>query len=159
VSRTLRLGARRPAPIGRLIGIVLVFVLLGPLIGSAVFALATAMYGFGWKVDAYDALFITLFTWLFGAPMAYAIGVLPAVAAGLIVGIRQSFFGPANLLFAVLTGLVVGALFLLVRWVLDAPGKTYAPTFVPIALASCLLPTIVCWAIVRRWHLPSRGVR
>jgi hypothetical protein len=160
VSSAARTGAARSPRIGRVAAIVLVFVLLGPLLGSAVFSVATAMFGFGWNVGAYDALFITLFTWLFGAPMAYAVGFLPAVAAGLVIGIRQCFFGRASLLFAIATGLVVGALFLCVRWLLDVPDKTYAPTFVPIGLATCLLPTIVCWAIVRRWYdVPGRGMR
>jgi hypothetical protein len=157
VSDAARLAARRSAPVGRLLAIVLVFVLLGPLLGSAVFALATAVFGFGWNVRADDAVFITLFTWLFGAPLAYAVGFLPSVAAGLMIGVRQCFFGRANLLFALATGLVVGAAFLLVRWLLDAPDKTYAPTFVPIALATCLVPTLVCWMIVRKWYAPQSG--
>ena len=157
MSGALRIGAGRSARIGRVAAITLVFVLLGPLLGSAVFSVATAMYGFGWKVDAYDALFITLFTWLFGAPMAYAIGFLPAVAAGLVIGIRQCFFGRANLLFAVATGLMVGVVFLSARWLFDAPDKTYAPTFLPIAIATCLIPTIACWAIVRKWYYQGQS--
>jgi hypothetical protein len=160
VSSAMGIDAARSTRIGRLAAIVLVFVLLGPLLGGTVFSVATATFGFGWNVDAHDALFIALFTWLFGAPIAYAVGFLPAVAAGLVIGIRQCFFGRAKLLFAIATGLAVGAAFLLVRWLLDAPDKSYAPTFVPIGLATCLLPTIMCWAIVRRWYdLAGRGMR
>jgi len=159
VSAALRIGPTRSARIGRVALIVLVFVLLGPLVGSAVFSIATAIFGFGWNVGAGDAVFIALFTWLFGAPMAYAIGFPPAAAAGLVIGIRQCFFGRANLAYAAATGLIVGAVFLSGRGLIDPPDKTYAPTFVPIAIATCLIATIACWAVVRKWHYAPQRIR
>ncbi len=87
-------GARPGKSTGRFIGIVALFALLGPLIGGLV---VSAYLGFlaatpqlashGWAYAVMVFLTATSFGMMFGLPIAYALGIVPAVWVGLAVAI------------------------------------------------------------------------
>lgn len=86
-------GARPGKSAGRFFGIVAVFALLGPLIGGLVvsaylgFLAATPQIAQSWMDAAGVFLTTTLFGTMFGLPIAYAVGIAPAVWVGLAVAI------------------------------------------------------------------------
>jgi hypothetical protein len=139
----------------RAAGIVLVFVLIGPPVGGLVFMISTALVGLGRDADVAGLTWVALFALIYAVPLSYFAGVVPAAAAGLLVGIRQAFFGPANWIYAVCVGLAIGAAMLVLS------GQHLFDNDAPMAiiLATCLVPTLVCWLIVRGWHLAHRLAR
>lgn len=79
---------------GRLFGILAIFALGGPLIGGLVvstslaFLAATSHLMAGRWADAGTTFMVgTLFGTLFGLPIAYAVGILPAAGVGLAVAL------------------------------------------------------------------------
>lgn len=88
------MGARPGKSTGRFFGIVALFALLGPLIGGLVvsaylgFLAATSQLATqGWAEAVTVFVTGTLFGTLFGLPIAYAVGIVPAVWVGLAVAI------------------------------------------------------------------------
>jgi hypothetical protein len=138
------------ARIGRVLGIMLIFVVVGPPIGGIVFMMTTALIGFVEKADLSGLTWIALLAVIYAAPLSYLIGTLPAAAAGLLVGLWQAFVGPVTWLHALAAGLVVGlAVIVLTGQRLGADGNVS----MPVILITCLVPTLVCWLIVRGWHI------
>jgi hypothetical protein len=140
------LGAR----IGRLIEIVLIFVVLGPSIGFLV-CLPLLVVSLG---DLSSALFAVLFL----MPLSYIYGAAPAAFAGAAIGIKQAFFGGTPWPMALAVGLIAGGVFLKSVDALN-PGAAFqaqivhrfaVPLFPPLAMLTCLVPTLVCWQLVRR---------
>jgi hypothetical protein len=136
--------------IGRLIEIVLIFVLLGPPIGFLV-CLPLLVISTG---DPPSALFAVLFV----APLCYLYGTAPAAFAGAAIGIRQAFFGSTRWPMACAVGLIAGGVFLASVDAFD-PGPAFqaqifdgfaVPLFPALAMSTCLIPTLVCWRLVRR---------
>jgi hypothetical protein len=146
------LGAR----IGRLIEIVLIFVVLGPSIGFLV-CLPLLVVSAG-------NLSSTLFAVQFFMPLSYIYGAAPATLAGAAIGITQAFFGRTRWPMALAVGLIAGGVFLKS---VDAfnPGAAFqaqifdgfaVPLFPALAMLTCLVPTLVCWRLVRRpYFAPS----
>jgi len=134
--------------LARVFGITMIFVLLGPPVGAVAFMTSTALIGIVRGGDVSSLGWIALFALIYAAPFSYFVGTIPAAAAGLLLGIRQAYFGRASWAYAVAVGLLVGfgTLFLTGQQLSidnDAP--------VPIILATCLVPTLVCWLVVRGW--------
>ena len=140
------------ARIRRLVWILLVFVVVGPPIGALAFMLALAFVGMGYRVDLGGLTWVALFAVIYGIPFGYLIGIGPAAAAGLIVGIRQAFFGRMAWWLALATGLVVGAGFQF------ATGQSLVSTEQSVGsreqsaimIVTCMAATFACWAIMRR---------
>ncbi len=133
----------------RVLGIAMVFMLLGPPVGAIVFMTATALTGMAKGGDVSGLGWIALFALIYAAPFSYFVGIVPAAIAGLLMGIRQAYFGRANWAYAVVVGLLVGFGMLFLtgqRIAVDADAP------VPILLLTCLIPTLVCWLVVRGWY-------
>jgi hypothetical protein len=147
------------ARVRRLLAIVLVFILCGPPVGALVFMLAVAVVGMGNQADLGGLTWVALFAIIYAIPFGYLIGFTPALAAGLIVGVRQAFFGPATWWFALGAGLAVGVGFQL------ATGQPLLPPADtdmnmreqgPIMILTCACSTLVCWSLVRGWYFAQR---
>jgi len=152
-------------PLGKrlrcLFAIVMVFVVIGPPVGALAFMLSIAVIGMGAKVDLIGLSWIGLFALIYAAPLSYFIGAGPAAAGGLVFGVRQAFFGPVNWPVAALIGVGLGIGFLVMSGH-SLPAMltdTEQPEHVPVMVVTCLAATMACWAVVRGWHLPPRGVK
>jgi hypothetical protein len=143
------------ARLRRLIAIVLVFMAVGPPVGAMAFMLSGALVGMGMKVDLAGLTWIGLFALIYAVPLSYLMGIGPAAAVGLLVGIRQAYFGAITWPFAIAIGLAAGAGFLLLSGQPMIPRSgddAVQPVHVPVIVATCLSGTFVCWAIVRKWY-------
>lgn len=158
-----------PAPVMRepsrgkrvscVVAIVLVFLFIGPPVGALAFMLTTALIGMGAKVDLAGLSWIGLFALIYAAPLSYLIGAGPAAIGGLVVGIRQAFFGPVTWPMALLTGAGLGAGFLLLsgQSLASVVSNSEQRDYLVIMVVTCLAATMVCWGIVRNWHFGPRG--
>jgi hypothetical protein len=150
------------ARLRRLIAIVLIFVAVGPPVGALAFILSAALIGMGTKVDLAGLTWVGLFALIYAVPLSYLMGIGPAAAVGLLVGVRQAYFGAITWPFAIAIGLAAGAGFLLLSGQSIMPGSgddAAQPVHVPVIVATCFSGTFVCWAIVREWYFDSIGVQ
>jgi len=141
------------------IAVLLVFVFVGPPVGALAFMLTTALVGMGAKVDLAGLSWIGLFALIYAAPLSYLIGAGPAAIGGLVVGIRQAFFGPVTWPIALLVGAGLGIGFLLMsgQSLSSVLSSIEQRDYLLIMVATCLAATMVCWSIVRNWHFGPRG--
>jgi hypothetical protein len=149
------------ARLGRLMAVVIVFVVIGPPVGALVLVglvESTGIYGYG-ELDRSDRSWVTIFDLIYAVPVSYWVGAAPAAAAALAIGIRQAFFGRATWPMALATGLIVGIV------VLDRSGRQpFAdltgdhpfPASSAIVVLACLAATMVCWVLVRPWYVAPR---
>jgi hypothetical protein len=153
-------SAAKPSPaarIGRLIAVVLVFVALGPPLGAVIWVALMTGIGLPPEWDAADPgrNWLTLLGLVYAVPMSYFFGAAPAAAAGLVIGVTQSFVGRAGWPLALGTGLVV-AIVVLERSGLGTFAATSDqspfPEYPAIMILACLIPTLLCWALVRSWY-------
>ena len=160
--------AARPsaaARIGRLIAIVLVFVVLAPLIGALIWVALVASLGAppDWDVPEADRHWVTLLVLIYAVPMSYYFGAAPAALAGLVIGVTQSFIGRAGWPLALGTGLLAGIVVLersgQGRFA-GTPDQSPFPEYPAVVILACLIPTLMCWALVRNWYFapPSAEV-
>ena len=136
------------ARVRRLIAIVLVFIVVGPPVGALAFFLSVGLIGMGLKADLAGLTWIGLFALIYAVPLSYMIGVGPAAAVGLLVGIRQAWFGAIRWPFALAIGLAAGVGFLLLSGQPVIPrfgGDTTQPVHVPVMVTTCLSATLACW--------------
>jgi hypothetical protein len=162
VSAALRDQPSLFARVGRTLGIMLVFVAVGPPIGGVafwVFALAAeAVFGqLGSKfAPLYELRMMSVHEFIGWEWISFAIGVVPIGLAGLAVGIRQAFFGPAPWWMALGTGLLVGLGFaqaLGFGFDFDSFEDAYRSARYPAFLAPTFMVSIMaCWGLVRNWH-------
>ena len=148
----------RPSPaarIGRLIEIVLIFVVLGPPIGGVVVLILTAA-GMGHPHSLVE-LFNGPFFVLGAAIFSYPFGAAPAALAGFAIGIKQAFFGRTTWPMALAVGLIAGTVFLegldtyYPRAGIQAQvyNSMPFPEFPAILILTCLISTMLCWSLVR----------
>ena len=102
-----------PRRVWRVVAIMWIFIIVGPPLGTIFFMLLTALLGMGKGADLAGLSWVALFALIYGLPFGYFIGIWPAAATGLAVGIRQVYFGGARLWFAVLAAILVSIGFLL----------------------------------------------
>ncbi len=138
----------------RLAAILLVFVLVGPPVGALGFALLISLDAAARQVDLQGLSWLGPLALLYGIPMSYVFGLLPAVAAGLLVGIRRAYFGPVAARHALIVGGLVGLGVALSTGQHQLPieeSGTSLPETGAVLFFTCLAATMVCWLIVRRW--------
>jgi hypothetical protein len=124
------------------IGKVLVFVLLGPLIGGIV--TIVGLVAFGMDLDKPgDAGMVIAAMMLYGLWMAYPIGALPAVIVGAVIAFSDAFWRETTFSFAVMLGLAAG-----VGWALMF-GEAEQEVLRILVLVSCLIATVLCWKATR----------
>jgi hypothetical protein len=147
------------ARLGRLIAIMLVFVVLAPLIGALIWVALVAGIGLSpdFDVSGPDRHWLTLLGLLYAVPMSYYFGAAPAAVAGVVIGATQAFVGRAGWPLALGTALVV-AVAVLQRSgqlsLLAAPEQSPFPEYPAIVILTCLVPTMLCWLLVRGWYFP-----
>jgi len=157
VSAARRASPSPAARIGRLIAIVLVFVVLAPPLGAVIWVGLLAVIGLppDWDVAGLDLHWLTLLGLIYAVPMSYYFGAAPAAAGGLVIGVTQSFIGRAGWPLALGTGLVV-AVVVLERSregsFAAAPDQNPFPEYPAVMILACLVPILLCWALVRDWH-------
>ena len=149
-----------PAPalsqrLRRVFAVMLVFLLVGPPVGAMVFMLATAVVGLGAKTDLSSLLLVGAFSMIYAVPLSYLFGAGPAVVTGAVVGGWLAFLGRMTWPFAVLAGLVAGLGLLSMSGssAFISQANPLDALAVPVMLATCAVPTLICWAIVREWYL------
>jgi hypothetical protein len=151
VSAALLARPSAAVRISRLITIVLIFVLLGPPIGGVIWLVLTAA-GMGHpntQVELFDGPVFVLFAAIF----SYPFGAAPAALAGLAIGIKQAFFGRTTWPMALAIGLIDGTV------LLEGLDGVYPsaralnvlpfPEYSAILILTCLVPTMLCWGLVR----------
>jgi hypothetical protein len=144
--------------IGRVIGIVLVFVAAGSPIGGLVFSLLAAATHGSW--GKFDPLFelsqypggLLLESIVFG----YWFGAGATAVAGLALGIKQAFFGSTTWWMALGTGFVAGVV------LMENLGGDFdfAPDYAgrrAVLILSCVAAIMLCWSLVRNWYLAPLG--
>lgn len=139
----------------RVLAVMLVFFLVGPPVGAMVFMLATAVVGLGVKTDLSSLLLVGAFSMIYAVPLSYLVGAGPALMTGAGIGLWLAFLGRMTWHFAVLAGLIAGMVLLSMS---GSPGfppqnELFNAPAVPVMLATCAVPTLICWAIVREWYL------
>ena len=160
MSAAIRAKPSLAARIGRLIAIVLVFVVLGPPLGAVIWVALVTGIGMPPEWDAADQglRWLTLLGLAYAVPMSYFFGAAPAAAAGLVIGITQSFVGRAGWPLALGTGLVV-AIVVLERSgqeiFVRTPDQSPFPEYPAVMILACLIPTLLCWALVRNWYVAA----
>jgi hypothetical protein len=151
----------------RFLAIVAVYGLIGPPIGAVVFlASVTAEVLLISKnaVETTGDVFSALAEPAIYANIsvgAYAFGFGPALAAGLVIGILQAFFGGVASPIVVAGGIVAGFYhFVRVGGLglffvgMGSPLAGWSDLVVPILAGA--MSTALCWAIARRWRLIER---
>jgi hypothetical protein len=144
------LGAR----LARVATIVLVFAAIGPAIGgfALIVMIAASQMGLGTSIG--DLATIAVFGLIYGVAIAYLVGVVPAAAVGLIVGIWQVFVGRMIWPVALAVGVLAGVIFMVyIERGRTAGSGADTPSLYGILVLTCVLPTMLCWAIVRTWYL------
>jgi hypothetical protein len=144
----------------RVVAIVWIFIIAGPAVGTLFFMLATALLGMGKGADFAGLTWIALFALIYGLPFGYFIGIWPAVATGLAIGIRQVYFGGASAWFAVLAAILVsvGSLLATGQSILMKTGdETSFPAYSALVITTCIVSTLLCWTIVRGWVRSTQG--
>jgi hypothetical protein len=157
VSAAIPARPSTAARIGRLIAIVLVFVVLGPPIGAVIWVALVTGIGMPpeWDMAEPSLSWLTLLGLVYAVPMSYFFGAAPAAGAGLLIGITQSFIGRVGWPLALGTGLVV-AIVVLERSgqgpLAASPDQNPFPEYPAVMILACLIPTLLCWALVRNWY-------
>jgi hypothetical protein len=143
-----------------LIWIVLAFMLVGPPIGGLTFWLVGSIsaafspdYTLGAgpfaRVTADQAVSIFLLT-IVGS---YLLGAAPAAIAGATLGFVQIHYGRTPWYAALACGVVVGAGYAGYLFIVSShaggnpPARMYEGA---VAVLICVVPTLVCWALMRR---------
>jgi len=149
----------RPAGSDRaliLLKVVACFALLGPPLGALVFfALISAAIG-RMGADPGGPLAVFGFLSLFGLPLSYLVGAMPAALTGAVVGLWQAFRGRMSFPFAAAVGLGCGLIVAGAgRWqVYDLdPGQR---ADLALILLTCLIPTLICWYVTRNAAIGPR---
>lgn len=131
--------------------VLLVFLLLGPPIGALTFILSVGAIGQVTTGDLSGLAWIGLFALIYGVPISYLIGGVPAGIAGLILGVGRAWLGWAGWRYALAVGALVGV------GVFVATGQPIFPNSGAqgpaihsnlLLAATCFVATLICWRIV-----------
>jgi hypothetical protein len=144
-------GTRSSQRLRRLAETVAIFAAVGPPLGGLVYV-ETAILPGTWDSERLPSiLFAMIDVPLFALPFSYFFGIIPACITGLIIGIRQIFFGPVGWPEVLAWGLIIGALFALV-----VRPSDWGPLIIAAEIMTNAVPTLLCWRIVRS-RMPTRA--
>lgn len=139
---------------------VVVYVALGPPIGAVVSwfeYVVTAPLRPGYRPSYWDALLLPL-----SLPFSYILGVIPAALVGAIVAILHVRYRALGWAHVAAIGLLSGGA--MMCWGLTQRDPRFVPSHWYVDdnwwfILICLVPTLACWRLVRRWHgeFPSEG--
>jgi hypothetical protein len=119
------------------------FGLFGPLVGGVVAATIFPFLDGDMRFGPFQKLQQVPLVALLGLPYSYAVGLLPALAVGAIVAHRDFYRGGSTFVFAVLIGLLGGAVLGLL------PGVRLT-RFSALVIPAAFLATLACWRLTRR---------
>ncbi len=134
--------------------VVLIFLLVGPPVGAAVFLAMIAVWvgqssdpGTVASVFAVLTIYGLLFSWFFGG--------LPAALTGLVFATWQTFVGPVRATIAAVAGIAAGLL--LTFGAGDIARDIGDPPMFPLYLVTCLAATMACWLLARSFVTAGRA--
>jgi hypothetical protein len=139
----------------RVLAIVLVFALIGPPAGAFFFLMMTALIGMGGNADLAGMTWIGFFALIYGIPFGYLIGIVPAILAGLLIGVPQVFYRQTPWWFAVVAGALTGIAFQIgTGQPLIPQGDDIVKLYGhgPAMIVTCIVSTLICWLVVRSWY-------
>ena len=141
--------------LSKFVVIVLVFAVVGPIIGLVIFALGSGILAFGVSTEPLTSRLdssasTVLIVLLYGLFFAHWIGALAAVIAGVLVAWYASWRGSVPLGVGVIAGVVsiVGSYPRLGSFAWDNIGAG----LVMLILTVHVLPAIACTRLTRRWQ-------
>lgn len=146
----------KPKPsVGRFVGIVAVFVALGPPVGALAVTLLLAGLGLGsglaadgWLDQGRFAVGVMLLGIVFGLPISYIVGTAPAALVGLAIAAWDARTGNISLYVALGAALVLGVLA-----ALRSAGLVFASEGERAAQIAILLAHMaaagLCWLLAR----------
>lgn len=144
-------------PLGRRLAILLkvlgVFLLIGPPVGALTLFVGMGVHGASQTGDIAGLWWLSLFGLIYAVPLSYLMGIIPAAAAGFILGAAAALHHVPGLAFSIATGILVGVgLVYYGGRPVAIPSAETASDYVPVVLliTTCLVATVVCWAIARR---------
>jgi hypothetical protein len=123
--------------------IVVTFAVLGPVIGTVVFVVHMGLVagtptGLKWIAATVAMGLLT--------GLSHVIGGIPAAIAGVMIGIKQIWFGGARWLFALGVGALVGAGLALV---LNRGSMHGRPSLAGSLFVVATLSTLACWGMIK----------
>ncbi len=130
-----------------------VFAVLGPPLGAMTFFAGLSLYGASESGDYAGMTWVFLFGLIYAVPLSYLMGIMPAAAAGLILGAIAVFYRVPGTLLAIAVGLLVGfgMVFSGGRPTLPYAAESasdYASAL--LLISTCVVPTVLCWPLARR---------
>lgn len=146
----------KPKPyVGRFVGIVAVFVALGPPVGALAVTLLLAGLGLGsglaadgWLDQGRFAVGVMLLGIVFGLPISYIVGTAPAALVGLAIAAWDARTGNISLYVALGAALVLGVLAALRSAGLVSASEGERAAQIAILLAH-LAAAGLCWFLAR----------
>ena len=146
----------KPQPsIGRFVGIVAVFVVLGPPVGALAVTLLLAALGLGsglaadgWLDQGRFVVGVMLLGLVFGLPISYIVGTAPAALVGLAIAAWDAHTGRISLYVALGAALVLGVLAALRSAGLVSASEGEGAAQGAILLAH-LAAAGLCWLLAR----------
>jgi hypothetical protein len=159
------------------VGIVLIFIGIGPLVGGFFYCLLGGVFqlflfflqgqppkGFlELIVSVLMAVLMLVLAPIAAAPYSYMYGAAPAAVAGLAIGVLRLKYGELNVPLVLAVGAVVGIIYCLALPRLPSAGFPFnvgarsglgAGEYVLLGLG-CVLATLACWRFVRSYPLPG----
>jgi hypothetical protein len=132
--------------------IVLMFALIGPLVGTVVLAVLLAFVS-AWDfwVHGLPIRILEMLGIIFAGPAtgaSYIAGGVPAAVAGLIVGIKIAYFGGASWRFVLGAGVLVGIALEVFVAIFIAP---YEHGLLAMTCVVTTLSSLACWRMVTSW--------
>ena len=145
----------------RLIAIVLVFALLGPIVWALIFVVLFGTIGI--VTMGPMAIFAGLMYFSWWLPAIYVLLGPPFLLTGVLYAAAVRLFAPGSLVSALLAGAVAFAAYLGAYYWLtgsfDTPSSRLGPSFLadPWSIAwIAVLGVLPCWWLTRDWDRPTR---
>jgi hypothetical protein len=153
---TMEIGANNPAKprharsafmgLVQWLLIVVIFAVVGPVVGTIVIAVLLGLIQ--GTASGLAQIPLTVIAGLISGG-SYVFGGVPAAIAGVMIGIKQAWFGGAGWLFALVIGGLVGVG--LEIFVHGASIKADHSGLIGVLLVVATVSTLACWRIVTTW--------
>jgi hypothetical protein len=149
--------ARKPGRLKRFLKGFVVFLVLGPPIG--LWTYSTCYLLFFTPVSGLDLVEKLVLGGIIGIPFSYAFGHIPAALAGLVIALLQVLYRSFGILEVGLIGLAIGISFALIVDRRPDDYLSYGLAYTAVKAVTCVVPTIVCWLVIRRWRITAESSR
>jgi len=134
--------------VGQLVFIIVVFVILGPLIGLVIFSIMSEAYVLAIGTKPGNGLFLFIPGLLF----AHLVGAIPAAMAGLLVALIAAIRRNVPLWMGFGVGLVVGTILAAYVQSLPSRGEPLSTQALLGFTFLCAVASAVCTYLTRRWQ-------